>query len=495
MNTETAWTRLQERTRELEDIYGVMSLLEWDQQTMMPSAGAAARGRQLGFVSGVYHEKASDPALGELFDALRASEDPLQRAAARNLERTWDRAVRLPPELVKARAQARVKAHHAWMQAREAEDFKPFVPALSDLIAIVREEIAALRTDQADPYDVLLEPYDPGSTVATLEPMFERLAAGSRDLLSRLEGRPHPAPVEITVPVEAQEALARDVVTAMGFDLTTAGRLDAAQHPFTVGIHPQDVRLTQHLYPDALLSGLTGTIHEAGHGLYEQGLPLELFGTGAGKPASFGLHESQSRLWENFIARSLPFCRWLVTRLDARVPGHGLTPEQLFGAANKVTPSFIRVFADEVTYNLHIIVRYRLERALFSDQLQVEDLAEAWDAGYERELGIRPERPTQGVLQDVHWSAALFAYFPSYTLGNLYAASLSAQLVEDVPGLWEDVARGDFSGCLSWLREKVHHQAHLQDAPDILRDALGERDHVADLLAHFEARQGGVYGL
>jgi carboxypeptidase Taq len=275
----------------------------------------------------------------------------------------------------------------------------------------------------------------------------------------------------------------------MGFRFED-GRLDDAQHPFTCGLHPQDVRLTTHLYCDDLLGTLGGTIHEGGHGLYEQGLPTAWAGTGLRAAAGAGMHESQSRFWENVIGRSEAFFQWFAPILDDELGGGGPSAAALYAAANRVEPSFIRVHADETTYNVHILLRFELEVALFEGQLSVADLPEAWNAGMVRLLGIRPPDLNQGVLQDVHWSSGLFGYFPSYTLGNLYAASFRAALETELPSVWELVARGEFAPVLAWLREKVHVHGSRLDAPALFVAAVGDRDPVADLEAHLRQRIG-----
>jgi carboxypeptidase Taq len=253
-----------------------------------------------------------------------------------------------------------------------------------------------------------------------------------------------------------------------------------------------DVRLTTHLYEDDLLGGLTGTIHEAGHGMYEQGLPADLAGTSIAAAAGMGLHESQSRFWENVIGRSLPFFEWLVPLIKQHFPDDNLSPADWYGHANRVERSLIRIQADEATYNLHIIIRFELELALLSGELSVADLPDAWNAAYRDLLGVSPDSPNDGVLQDVHWSNGLFGYFPSYTIGNLYAASFRYQMQDDVPDMWTNVADGDFGPVLAWLRDKVHRHGHSLDAPDIFRAAVGDRDPVADLMAHLNERQAAL---
>ncbi len=288
------------------------------------------------------------------------------------------------------------------------------------------------------------------------------------------------------------------MAAALGFDFE-GGRLDRAEHPFSSAQGEGDVRITAHLKERDLLGGLGGTIHETGHALYEQGLPFELAGTTVREAASFGLHESQSRFWENFIGRSRPFAGFLARTaqevLGASCPTALADPERVFRAQNRVARSLIRTQADEVTYNLHIIVRFEIELAIFEGALSLDDVPAAWNEKYAQYLGVTPPDDARGCLQDVHWSGGAFGYFPSYTLGNLYAASLGRTLDATVPTLWEDVGRGEFSAPLSWLREKIHHRGHIVEADEIVRDAVGERDHVEDLLGYLWTRVGGLYGV
>ena len=492
-SADTAWTALTGRISELEALGGVVQLLEWDQQTMMPKGGAAHRGAQLSTLTGLMHDKLADPVVGELLSSLDGDTDPVRAAAVRNVGRDHARAVKVPTRLVAEIAQASNTGFGDWMTAREANDFAPFQASLERLVALRKEEIACLGPAE-HPYDNLLDQYDPGSTTAQLQPMFARLRTELADFISEVSSAEGPKAVSGKWNVQAQECFSNQVIGAMGFRLSD-GRLDASEHPFTIGMGTGDVRLTTHLYDNDLLGGLTGTIHEAGHGMYEQGLPAAHAGTGVATAAGMGLHESQSRFWENVIGRSLPFFQWLVPILKAHFPDDTLTAEDWFGHANRVERSLIRVQADEATYNLHIIIRFELELAVLSGDLSVAELPDAWNAAYQDLLGITPATPNEGVLQDVHWSNGLFGYFPSYTIGNLYAASFRYQMEADVPQLWDSVAAGDFSPVLSWLRDKVHRHGHLMDAPDIFRAAVGDRDPVADLMTHLRGRQGSLYGI
>ncbi len=495
MDTSETWNELVRRYSEIETLDRASGVLHWDQQTYMPPGGAAGRARQIAALSAIRHERWIDPRFGELFEQLAGADlDPERAAGLRNLRRDWDRAVKLPVSFVERMARAKAQAFTAWAAAKEADDFASFVPALEEVFGVYRELAGLLRTDEACDYDVLLDQFDPGSTSAELGSMFDRLAAELNGFLQAIEGRPAPAPLERRFPVEGQRAFSRELIARLGYDLER-GRLDEAEHPFTAGFGRGDVRITTHFYEDDLLFGMGGTVHEAGHALYEQGLPERLEYTGAGGAAGFGLHESQSRFWENFVGRSLPFCRLIAPMLERHFPGLSISPEALYGANNRVRRSPIRIAADEVTYNLHIIVRTRLEQAVFAGDLAVADLRGAWDEAYDEVLGLRPPSAREGVLQDVHWASGAIGYFPSYTVGNLYAASLGATMLEQIPGFWDQVEAGAFQEILGWLREKIHDRGHTADAPEIIRDAVGDRDPVEDLTAYLWGRHGQLYGV
>lgn len=490
-----AWDSLKGRIEELDAIGGALALLEWDQQTYLPAGGGASRGKQSAVLGRIYHERFTDPEVGTWLDALKAAElDAVQSAAVRNARRRYRRATCLPARLVEDLAHARTAGFAAWMKARETNDFAVYEAPLQKLIDLTREQAERQALPGQHPYDALLEDYDPGSTLAELRPMFERLARELNTFLAALDGKPHPKGFEAVLDVEGQRKLSERVLTDLGFD-RVHGRLDLSEHPFSVGISVDDVRITTHFHTDNFLAALGGTVHEAGHAMYEQGLPADWAGTGLDKAAGMGLHESQSRFWENFIGRSEAFCRYLAPRMHGIWPTLDVTPASLYAAMNRVERSLIRIFADEATYNLHVIVRFELEVALLEGKLQAKDLPDAWDAAYARVVGIQANTRKEGVLQDVHWSGGAFGYFPSYTIGNLYAAGFGAKIQEDLPDLWTQVERGDFRQVLAWLRENVHKKGHFEDAPAIFRGVVGDRDPVEDLVAHLWARHGKLYGV
>lgn len=487
------WEQVKGRVGELKALDEVAQLLEWDQQTMMPAGGAPHRGQHLAAISGLQHSRIADPEVGEWLDVLTDTADPVQSAAVRNLRRRHERAVRVPVDLVRRLAAASNAGFGTWLEAKSNDDFSIFEPSLQTLVDLRREEVAHLG--EADhPYDHLLDIFDPGSTTAELQPMFARLRTELATFIREVSELEGPAPLDEAFDVRGQAKLSERILDRIGFR-TQDGRLDVAAHPFTVSLGTGDVRLTTRYQESELLSGLGSTIHEAGHGMYEQGLPQRWAGTGLAQAAGMGMHESQSRFWENIIGRSLPFFEWMTPIMRDIWPQKDISAEGLYGAANRVEPSLIRVEADEATYNLHIVIRFELELALLAGELEVSDLPGAWADAYERVLGVRPPGPAQGVLQDVHWSAGLFGYFPSYTIGNLYASSFRFQMEQDLPDMWAQVEAGQFQSVLEWLRAKVHDHGHREDAPVIFRNAVGDRDPVSDLMAHLRSRHGALYGV
>ena len=487
---------LLDRLHELRDLSGVIGLATWDQETYLPPRGQPARADQLGTLQGLYHERLIDPRLGEWLDAAAAASGLEARAVAL-LRKERDRAVKLPTALVKALAEAQSHGLAAWREARAQGSFATFRPALERLIALRLEQADAWGHD-GERYDALLEGYEPGMRVARLVPVLDSLAARLQPLVATLTALPPPADpfAGQRWDVEAQWRFTLEVLTAMGFDLE-AGRQDRSVHPFTGGAHPRDVRLTTRLFEALPLSSVFSTIHEGGHGLYEQGLDEAHFRTPLAQAPSMGLHESQSRLWENLVGRSRPFWQHFLPRWKAAMgaPAAGVELDAFLRAANRVERSFIRVEADEVTYNLHIVLRTRLEVALCRGALAVRDLEEAWNQQTRDLLGLEVTRPQDGVLQDIHWAWGELGYFPTYALGNLYASSLLRAARRDLPTLDAELARGHLLPLREWLRQKVHRQGYLFDAEELVRQVTGEGLTDGPFLEDVKARYGELYGV
>lgn len=496
------WSDLAGRMGELRDYRAIAGLLTWDQETCMPPGGAAARAGQLAAIQALLHERKTDPALGDLLAAAAAdpSLDEGKRAAVRNLSKERDRAVKLPPRLVREIAERQSRAVEAWRAARSDGNggFASFAPHLEGLLALRREQADAIGHG-GERYDALLDDYEPGMTVARLEPTFAELRAALVPLVGQLAGARPPPRWRVEAhryPVDRQWDFTLHLLESMGFDFRR-GRQDRSTHPFTDGIGIGDVRLTTRLVEETPFPAIFGTIHEGGHGLYEQNLPPEHERDLVGEAASMGLHESQSRLWENMIGRSLAFWEHQLPALRRAFPEalEGVSAAEVYAAVNRVERSVNRVEADEVTYNLHILVRFELELAMLRGDLPVSELPGAWNDLMESTVGVRPGNDVEGVLQDIHWAWAEFGYFPTYTLGNLYAAILHERLDADLGGVDQVLRAGELHRVGTWLRENVHRLGHLHEAEEIVRLATGSGLAVGPFVAYLRRKYGALYGL
>jgi carboxypeptidase Taq len=470
---------LRTRMAELSDLHGIGGLLAWDQQTMMPPGGAAACWEYGATLARVIHARETDPELGRLLDVLEAwtaTEDPDGDDARLVVwaRRDFEKATRVPADLAAEMTRAKAHGQLAWQEARAANDFGRFKDALAHQVEL-RHRYIECFDGHGHPYDVLLDDFEPGLTTAELRPLFAEI----RDQLVPLvaaagdAGQPRNDGVfHGDHPVDAQRIAILDVLEGMGYD-PDSWRLDSALHPFASGIALTDVRLTTKYDEHDFGVALYSVLHEFGHGLYEAQVDPDLSRTTLDDPVSLGVHESQSRLWENVVGRSRPFCAWMAARLADRLPA-GTDAARLYRAVNTVQPSLIRIEADETTYNLHIVLRFELELALVEGSLEVADLPAAWDEGMERLLGIEVSGAADGVLQDVHWSAGLMGYSPTYTLGNLIAAQLWERTTEDLPDLDAQLERGEFAPLHEWLREHVHRHGRKFPPRELLRRVTGD---------------------
>lgn len=489
-----AYDALAGHLRRLGALEQVAGLLDWDQETQMPPKGARQRAEQAAAVAAARHGLAIDPRIAEWVAAAGAQEG----AAAVNVAeaaRLHRRAVRIPERLASELARASVTAQTAWEAAREANAFGDFAPELARMVALKREEAACLAEAGRSGYDALLDDYEPGMTAAELERLFAQLRPGLVALAARIAGaggRPRTA-LAGHFPREAQLALARRLGGVFGYDWE-AGRLDLAVHPFSSG-SGGDVRITTRIDEADPRECIYATIHEVGHAVYEQGLDPEQALMPAGAHASMGIHESQSRLFENQLGRSRAFCEWLHPAMRESFGASGVeSPEALYEAINRVEAGFIRTGADEVHYNLHVMMRFDLERALVAGDLAAADLEAAWNERFARDFGREVPDARRGALQDVHWSVGLFGYFPTYTLGNIYAAELAEALRRELAGIDADLAAGNLGPVLGWLGPRIHRRGRLMAPRALIAAATGREAEAGTLLAQLEAKYGALYG-
>jgi len=482
----------------------VESLLGWDEQTMLQRAGGPHRADQATAMAAVVHGLRTDPAQAERLAALGVSPlatggTPHERAAIRLLKHDADKQSRLPRRLVEELARAAVEAQQAWVEARASSTWSTLRPHLVRMFALKREQAACQRPD-LDPYDALLDDYEPGARWRRLADRFAPLRAAVVDLVGECGAafrRPDESILtERRYPVGAQRDFVREVAGRIGFDFDR-GRLDTTEHPFCTTLGPDDCRITTRWNERWLPTALFGVLHEAGHGLYEQGLSREWYGLPPGEAASLGIHESQSRLWENLVGRSRPFWEWCFPLARKAFPAvlGDIDATRFREALLTVRPSFIRVEADEVTYNLHVMLRFDLERALVHGDLAVDDLPAAWNDRFERDFGMRPPDDAHGVLQDIHWSAGLIGYFPTYTLGNLFAAQLMEAARRAVPDLDDQVAAGRFDDLLGWLRREIHAFGRTLESEPLVEQATGGSVSGDWLVRSLRDRYGPAYGL
>ncbi len=516
----TAAEDLFARWADIAALESAMATLGWDQETHMPPRGREGRGRVLAALAGMRHAKLADPALTEAIEAAAAqatTETATETAGAaaengevsdlaaqvREARRVVRRATAVPEALTRRMAEVESRALAAWQRARAEDDFSLFTDDLEETVELTREAADALVDAgiATTRYDALLDAYEPGATEAELAPLLAALA----DRLAVVVAAVSDSGITVDescvrgeFPAAAQEAFGRLVAETMGYDFD-AGRLDASAHPFSTTLGPGDTRITWRWDTTDFRPGLFGIMHEAGHALYEQGLPATWAATPLGEAVSLGIHESQSRLWENLVGRSASFWTWALPRFQETFGGvegiEGLDLDTLLPALHVVRPSLIRVEADEVTYNLHVVARFEIERRLVAGDIAVADLPELWDTTYHDLLSVRPSGAADGVLQDIHWSMGAFGYFPTYALGNLVAAQLMEAARRDVTDLDAAIAAGDLAPLLGWLRHHIHAHGRHHDAADLVQAATGRPLAADAFLAHVDTTVEATYGI
>ena len=483
-----AHRKLLKRAREIALLDSTSSVLTWDEETYLPTKALNHRAEQVAYLSGRAHRLFTASQVGDWISECEQhgfAPDSDETANVREWRRSYDRKTKIPARLVEKFARVRAHAREAWGEARKQSKFKLFKPHFQKLLDL-HLQFADLWGYTGSPYNAHLDEYEPGARAEDLRELFAKLRPEIVSILGPAVGRSAATPRSMlngNYPVAAQQAFNREVAAAMGFDFN-AGRIDTTTHPFCTGLGPNDCRLTTRYNEQDFTQSLYGIMHEAGHGLYDQGLPKEHFGTPLGNAVSLGIHESQSRLWENHVGRSPAFWQHWHPVACKHFPELGrLTPEQITGAVNHVEPSLIRVEADQVTYDLHIILRFEIEVKLIERQLAVADVPAYWNEQFEKSFALKVPDDAHGCLQDIHWSIGTIGYFPTYSLGNLNAAQLMHQARTDQPAIETELARGQYGTLLGWLREKVHTHGMRHHPQELMRRATGKPTSSA---AHLE---------
>lgn len=500
---EELYQELCQHARETGYLQSTSALLDWDQHTKLPAKANDYRSEQQTYLAGLIHQRKTDPRLGELLESLAQSElvtEPTSDAGAtiRELKRDYEKRVKLPTSLVEELTRAASVGQNLWVEARKQNDFSLFAPHLKKIFELKKNQADALGYDDCR-YDALLDEFEPGGKTRAVADVLEALRAELVPLVAEIAASGMQPQTEILhrrFPIDAQKIFGKEASSRIGFDYDR-GRLDITHHPFCTETGPNDCRITTRYDENFISPAFFGTLHEAGHGIYEQGLRGEHYGLAPGKYCSLGIHESQSRLWENLVGRSLSFWQYFYPRAQELFPeAIGNVPlNDFYQAVNNVTPSMIRVEADEATYNLHIIIRFQLEQAVINDELDSDDLPAAWNQKYEEYLGIRPADDAEGVLQDVHWSAGLVGYFSTYSLGNLYASQLFDQAEKELGELAPMFRDGEFLPLKNWLNEKVHSQGQCRSGPDLAESITGEKISPTRLIRQLREKLSPIYGL
>jgi len=502
-NVTDRYNNLIRTLREISTLDSAASLLSWDEQTFMPKKGAELRANQASLLARMSHEKFTDRFIGEMLRELEGSELTREKYSDSEVNIRWtrrlyDRATKVPAKLVEELSRTSVLAHEAWVGARKKADYKEFQPWLQKTLDLKKQEAQCVGY-KGHIYNALLDPFEPDETAENLTQVFAALRGPLVELIGKITSSGRKAPVEILerkFPAAIQEKFSREAAGKIGFDFE-AGRLDVSVHPFCSGLGPGDCRMTTRYDENYFGDAFFGVLHESGHGLYNQGLEGEHWGTPRGESISLGIHESQSRMWENLVGRSAAFWRFYFPKVKSAFGDTlgDVSEEQWVFAVNDVRPSFIRTESDEATYNLHILLRFELEQAMLSGNLSVADIPGAWNEKMKKYLGLTPPDDSKGCLQDVHWSGGAIGYFPTYTLGNLYAAQFFQQARKDLGDLDGQFARGDFASLLSWLRENIHRHGKRYSARELVKKVTGRDLSWEPLMEHLKEKASRLYGV
>ena len=507
-NIQLAYRELLKRTKDLIVLSSAQGVIHWDMETMMPPKAVEQRSEQLALLSRISHKMSTAPEIGKLLNAILTDRqyEALGEMEKRNVylsKKNYDEQIALPEKLVSDIAKQQAITVNTWKKAKKAQSFTALKPELEKLVELSKQAAQILMqvTKTATPYDALLDNYEPKMTSDAIAATFNRLQQGLATLLEKIQNshnQPDTSILQIRIPAEKQRKIAQALAQAVGYDTTSptaGGRIDETEHPFTTGYY-DDVRVTTHYYPDNYASAIFSVLHETGHALYEQNLNPNWKYQPIGTPCSFGIHESQSRLYENIIGRSREFwVHWLPKLKQITAPAlANVSLDQFVHAINRVKPSKIRIEADEVTYNLHIIIRFQIEKELFSDKIAVAELPEIWNQKYKEYLGVNVKNDSEGAMQDTHWASGLYGYFPTYALGNIYSGQIIAALTKDLPNWHRQIADGNLKTIKGWLVKHIHSRGDLHDPADLMHKVAGKNLDAEPYLEYLGEKYSELYG-
>jgi carboxypeptidase Taq len=507
-NIRSFYKKLLIRTKDLIVLSSAQSIIQWDMETMMPPKAVEQRSQQLALLSRISHKMSTAPEIGKLLNALLASSqyDALSEVEKRNvylIKKNYDEQTQLPEKLVEETARQQAITVNTWKKAKAQKNYALLKPELQKLVNLNRKtaEILMKVKATATPYDALIDIFEPKMTTTTITQVFNELQKGLTALLKKIQNapnQPNTAMLQHKIPIETQRRIAKALTETVGYDTTSpnaAGRIDETEHPFTSGYY-DDVRITTHYYPENFASSIFSVLHEAGHAMYEQDVPQAWKYQPIGASCSYGIHESQSRFIENIIGRSREFWISFLPKLK-KITGQSLARlelDQFVRAINQVKPSKIRVEADEVTYCLHITIRFQIERDLFENKIEVNQLPEIWNQKYKENLGLRIENDSEGVMQDTHWASGFYGYFPSYALGNIYSGQILAALAKDMQDWRSQLAQGNLKNIKGWLIKNVHSHGDLYDPTDLIRRITGKKLDAEPYLQYLQEKYSKLYG-
>ena len=507
-NLRLTYQRLLERTKNLIVLGSAEAIVNWDMETMMPPRAVHLRSEQLALLSQIHHKMSTAPETGKLLDIIlkHPQYDTLNEVEKRNvylIKKNYDEQTKLPTKLVTEIAKQQAITVNTWKKAKATKNFVMLRPELEKLVNLNKQAAQLLMPikEAATPYEALIDNFEPKMTTQTITTTFNQLQQGLATLIEKIQDNPNQpdtSMLRINVPVEAQRKIAEALTQTLAYDTASAtagGRIDETEHPFTTGYY-DDIRITTHYYPENYASAIFSVLHETGHALYEQGLPQEWKYQPVGATCSYGIHESQSRFMENIIGRSREFWTYFLPKLK-KITNPNLANLELdpfIHAINRVKPSKIRIEADEVTYNMHITIRFQIERDLFSDKIEVNELPEIWNQKYKEQLGVSIGNDSEGVMQDTHWASGLYGYFPSYALGNIYSGQIIARINEDIQDWRSQLAQGNLENIRGWLIKNVHSQGDLYDPADLIKRITGKKLDAKPYLEHLQEKYSELYG-